>query len=308
MKAIIAAVSIVTVLAVYLTSRSTGTPNRTPESVSGGLLSSLPEGKASLDTGVGYPLPSADNAYFFLKISPDRRSVRFDTKELNPATSEWEEWSTAHPVSYEILGFACVTSHAFYVLGRDDVSQNEIVEYWSIRPAAGAYQCTRSLSLNAQLGDPISTPDAVESIVGGTFISPYLRIQSLPVRRMIYNGAGLGGIQGAQADPDGRYVLLTTPAGLFRLWRVGGLFSLVLTSSDIPYLGIADALGAFRHPTLGRVYLMRTPARLDPGGVAALLLYDFENDGILDSSEVLDAAGWDISDVIGECDDDFLNY
>ena len=260
--------------------------------------------------GWGYPLPGGDNAFYFLVRSADRKALYFKASETDPVTGEVYVSSIPYSTSYVITGFAGETSHSFYVIGRDESSGNEIVEYWAIPPAPGAYYCTRTLSPNSPLGTPITTPRAVEQIMGGSFIPPDQRTNSLPARQILYIGSSIGGVLAAEADPDGRYLLLDGSAGLYRLWKKSKKLDLVISSADVPFLGgTGAALRAYRHPNLGRVYLAMKPAESDPGGVVAVFLFDDTNDGILDSSEVMGQAAWEQrATIIGEAVDDFMNY
>lgn len=240
------------------------------------------------------------------------------TMERQPGTVELRVgWSTAdskYSTSFAIQDVSTRDGQDFVVHG---VASNgdDVVEIWTLIPVVGSWSATRPAA-GTPVGTPVVSGGVTMTVVGGTFVAPASR-QAVPrVKRMeLYRGQDLGGIRSVSVDPDRRFVYLLADGddGLYRLDLLasGGAAPplLVLDPAALPQLLTATSLYPRQHASEGRIYVVESV-----GGAAhwvdeISLLYDHDNDGILDAHVTMTHDQYE--QLYGSEEvwaDDFLNY
>lgn len=159
--------------------------------------------------------------------------------EADPATDD--EYSYVHTVSaaYDIVRVVPRCANDFFVHGRYDALDIEVIERWQVRMPNGAWDAQRPQS-NAPLGTPVPGYNpAIESIVGGgSFLPPDDRTTSPTVIRTLIlrlpSGQSLATLT---PDPDGRFILYSD-GSIVRQMVIGASHPTVIAGSTNLYLGV----------------------------------------------------------------------
>lgn len=242
--------------------------------------------------------------HFWRRATPlvdDRGSlVSIRTGERNPISMEIEESESSHAVAFDLKSITGLHANHFYIQG--EASNGDIViQEWSVPRVAGAYYSDRTLATS-----PIGVPwpaSATEYKIWGSYESPgdrfpdgasrseieRLKRARLPVRSPIYRGSGIGDVTCWAADPDGRFLIVYSQGDgvLYRLAADGSeTLSVEATVTSLPALDGAMSLSAMSFPGQGRGFRLVS----EGGGGVQIFLWDSDNDGLTDSTEVLPIA------------------
>jgi hypothetical protein len=194
-----------------------------------------------------------------------------------------------------------------YVCGRANGIE-DVVERWDIVPDAGGYASSRPTS-NTPIGNPAPLGTTSTFLQGNAFIEPSARAAPILNRQEIYRGAAIGGFQSAVIDPEGRFMLvLSEQAKIIRvpLQSVPSSPTELYTSTQLPYLAQATSINVFDHATEGRKYVLMNRGATEDG--IRLVLHDYDNDGEVDVTEMLDDAAWAVRAYDQNWVNDFVSY
>ncbi len=245
---------------------------------------------------------------FGVGAAVNHQGLCFSTEERHPVTGEWFPEHAFLSTAFVPYKRAGISGDAFFVVGKTGTDGDDVVELWTIQPAKGAYVAKRQLSFTSPIGTPLVTPPLTIQIVGGTYLPPSERPSPLITRSAVYQGRDLGGFRAVAADPDGRFLLALGEEnpGLYRIATLGGQVELLLDSQTMPYLADASHINVLQDATLGRVYVIR--AFGISNDVMAVLIFDTDNDGIMDYAETLDEAAYEQCPLLDTPTEDFLFY
>ena len=265
-----------------------------------------------------------------MAISPDfsrrveyyhnRKRITLQTSERDPSTNQWHKSSNEYSVAFKIRQIAVRTPDQFFVLGRTRTGL-DIIEFWSLEPAAGAYVSYRPM-LPGGIGNPVAssptiifvydgplTPIEIQSgSGGGTFIPPDQRAAPSVTKTEIFVG-DLGTVESIAADPEGRFLLAVSEDEIKKIvLAIDGstTTSVMHTTTSVPQLAYDNRLQFMHHATLGRVCSLM--CMNEPQGIHRVMFIDSDNDGDFDSQSSYTYDQWLSSGLAGAWAEDFLNY
>lgn len=192
---------------------------------------------------------------------------RFNPSGASPEDDLLNTFSTA----FDILDVAPMSVRNKFIVVGQYKPEDAVVQQWELMREPSTADPT-------PIGEPPAPPD------------PGAR--TWMKREEWFRGAALGTILTACGEPENRFVMLIRQdvGGLLFLTKLypDGLFDDVWSSLDIPELAAADKLQCLHHAIEGRIWFIdRDPQNL-------LLMRDANNDGILESFEVVHSSVYEV--------------
>jgi hypothetical protein len=213
--------------------------------------------------------------------------VRLASTEKNPSTQATERSSKEYSVSFDVRSVRSITANDFLVFGYGR-GYELVFERWTLPCQDGEYCTTRELP-GTPVGVPAPKGNTVLSIAGGVYVPVAQRplLQPLPTREEVYRGTALQAVASWDVDPEGRFLFVGSSADqvLLRIDLLDTQASpvVVYTGVALPILAELTDVTAVQHLAMGRGWILRGSSG------DQVYLWDFDNDGLIDSSEPLSA-------------------
>lgn len=229
-------------------------------------------------------------------LNAARTAVNLEGAELNPKTSEFDEWDMIETVTdAAIERIAMRHANEWFVALRLDSGAIRI-ERWDLGHTPGAYRADRRCA-SSGIGTSIATPALVVCLEGNQYVEPARRARPSITKTPVVSDFVLDSIEKLAVDPDGRYLIadVVASSGHRRLLQIALIASSAIAVGDLVTLWDYDSLPEFRasssigqleHPTNGRAIVLRDMQ-------TSVCLWDSNNDGVFETHEVFPSmASW----------------
>jgi hypothetical protein len=187
--------------------------------------------------------------------------VRNQTRQYS--TSPWSSMYFEFSASFDIISVSTKQKDQFFVLGMDSGIGGEppgyVIEKWT--------------------GIPICAYPSGE------------QTGMLMRRRQLFRGRSLGVIRAIAVDPEERFLLvLHEQEGLVSTSKLvvsTGATEVVFTSAELPSMQDADSIDRRRHVSEGMLWILQDVAMRN-----VTILYDYDEDGTIDTGMTFDYGAW----------------
>lgn len=220
-----------------------------------------------------------------LDFAPEVAPGTYKSERMEGVTFGIEWLCSRTTTELYLAGFPVLNPEAIGPVLLDD--SVTIIEKWTFQPAAGAPFTDRTPD-PTPIGSPVPLSVPSTGIEGGTYQIPSLRRPSQLTRRELVRLPMA--VYAIEVDPESRYLVILAPDD-------GGLYQLDLaTFTGTPYLAVSSAT----YPEIAQAQSLRK-ARFQDGAKCyvlgyvggAVLVRDVDNDGILETVEVISDDDWD---------------
>lgn len=220
---------------------------------------------------------SSDHKTVVLEWNAPNKNITVHRSERQNSSGPWAHQAQEISASYAIVDASSRCDQSIYVAGIWP-NGDSIVEEWAL----------------------IHPPTFTQ---GGTYIPIDQRERPAVRRGVLYAGTSMGVIRSMEPDPKGRFLLMLTHGDhtLLRmdLTHPAHPITAVHTTSSLPQLAEIQTILFAKHGTEGNKFVLTKEERSkhlhkDPQDTNPYVIFlsDGNDDGVLDTPQVLDAAAW----------------